>query len=128
MMTDPMEKAKLKRLNLVMILSLIIINIVTYFALGLDLALGSLVGCVVVGLNFFLSQRVAAKILYDEAGTSFALLIYVFKLGASVVILFVAVQKFGIRLEGILIGLSTVVIGVVINSMMSKPKVTTEVE
>ena len=128
MMTDPLEKAKLKRLNLVMILSLIIINIATYFALGLDLALGSLVGCVVVGLNFFLSQRVAAKILYDEAGTSFALLIYVFKLGASVVILFVAVQKFGIRLEGILIGLSTVVIGVVINSMMSKPKVTTEVE
>ncbi|MDX2469944.1 MAG: hypothetical protein QNL04_05135 [SAR324 cluster bacterium] len=126
MMTDPLERAKLKRLNLVMVISLISINIVTYFALGLDLALGSLVGCVVVGLNFFLSQRVAAKILYDDAGTSFALIIYVFKLGASVVILFVAVQKFGIKLEGILIGLSTVVIGVLINSMMTKPKVTTE--
>ena len=128
MMTDPLEREKLKRLNLVMILSLLVVPLGTYLTVGLDLAIGSLVGCVVVGLNFFLSQRVAAKILYDEAGTSFALLIYVFKLGASVVILFVAVQKFGIRLEGILIGLSTVVIGVVINSMMSKPKVTTEVE
>lgn len=109
MIKDPIEQLKMKRLNLMFYSLVPVVSGLGWWLWGVDFGLGALVGCIVVGMNLFISQRLVAKLLYNQSSKPLALLAYFFKIGLSVLILYIAVIKFKVDLMGVALGLSTII-------------------
>ena len=122
LLKDPVEQARLSRLYRTFFLVGPALIGIAYGVWGLDLAKGALVGCLVVGLNLFISQRFAAKVIFEKSGISFALFIYIFKLGISILVLYIAINRFHMELLGIMLGLSSVVLAIFISSLGGNPQ------
>jgi len=122
MLQDPIEQSKIKRLNLTFFTLIPIISGLGWWLWGVDFGTGALVGCFVVGINLFISQRLVAKLLYDQSSKPLALLAYFFKIGLSVLILYIAVIKFKVDLMGVALGLSTIIISILISSLGATPR------
>ncbi len=122
LLQDPIEQARLKRLNLSVGGMFLAVPLVAGLIGGLDWGKAALVGCLVVGINLLISQRLAAKLIFDQAGKALALMVYLFKLGLSVLILYLAVVRFHLNLWGVMLGLSSVILAILISSLGLNPK------
>ncbi len=121
LLKDPIEQARLSRLYRTFYLVLPLLIGVAYGVWGLDFAKGALIGCLVVGMNLYISHRFAAKVIFEKSGVPFALFVYVFKLGLSILLLYIAINRFHVDLLGILLGLSSMVLAIFISSLGGSP-------
>ncbi|OGH00089.1 MAG: hypothetical protein A2600_00260 [Candidatus Lambdaproteobacteria bacterium RIFOXYD1_FULL_56_27] len=76
-------------------------------AFGLDFAKGALVGCIVVAINFYLSQFLMARLFFSGHAKAPVLVMYLLKFGLSMGLLWIAMTHFNADLWGIMAGLST---------------------
>ena len=118
---DPIEKKRLMVLNASLLIVFIGFVGGSYLLSGVDLAKGTLVGCVVVAINFFLSQRLVGQLILEGSVKPLLLIAYTFKLGFSILILFVAVVKWQLDVRGLMLGLSSFLFSVVISAFLRKP-------
>ena len=115
-MKDPIERRRLFRLNLSLMLVFAALVAGGYAAQGLDFAKATLVGCLVVAINFFLSQRLIGQLMVEKKMRAALLLSYLFKFALSVVILFFAVTRWNMDLIGLMLGLSSIFLSVVLST------------
>lgn len=114
---DPIEKKKVFRLNLSLLAIFALLVGGAYAVEGLDFAKATLVGCIVVAINFFMSQRLIGKLILEKKLQARLLLSYLFKLTLSVVILFVAVTRLNMDPMGLMLGLSSIFLSVVLSTI-----------
>jgi len=108
--------ASLRDVTLILIVvSILIILGVALFRL--DFLLAALLGSSVVGFNFFLTRQVLLRVLLFKDLKRRMLILYLLKLGLSVVVLYVAIVILQLPGFGILIGLSNIVIAIFIFSI-----------
>lgn len=113
---DPTERKRLLGLNLSLILIFIALVAGGYAFQGLDFAKATLLGCIVVAINFFLSQRLLGQLLLEKKMRAVLLLSYLFKFALSVSILFLAVTRWKMDLIGLMLGLSSIFLSVVLST------------
>lgn len=77
---------------------------------GIDFALGVLLGCGIVALNFWWTRRVVSKALAGDYPKLRLWVSFFAKFGLTVVILFVAILHLNINPVGILVGISSLVV------------------
>ncbi|MFH2129825.1 MAG: ATP synthase subunit I [bacterium] len=114
---DPIEKKKIVRLNLTLLLIFAGLIGGGYAFKGVDFAKGTLVGCIVVAINFFISQRLLGQLILEKKLQVRLLLSYLFKLTLSIVILFLAVTRLKVDLIGLMLGLSSIFFSVVLSTL-----------
>ncbi len=117
---DPTERRKVFVINLTLLSVFIILILASYGFRGLDFAKATLVGCVVVAINFFISQRLIGTLIFEKKLQASLLVAYFFKLGASVAILFVAVTELQMDIVGLMLGLSSILVSTVISTIVGK--------
>ena len=88
-----------------------------YLAIGVDFAKATLVGCLVVAINFFVSQRLLARVLREGKVQIALLALYLGKLGISATIIYFAIE-YGMNPWGLMLGLSSIFLAVVISASM----------
>jgi len=115
-MKDPIERKRLFQLNLSLMLIFVALVAGGYAAQGLDFAKATLVGCIVVAINFFLSQRLLGRLLVEKKMQAALLLSYLFKFALSVAILFFAVTRWNMDVIGLMLGLSSIFLSVVLST------------
>jgi hypothetical protein len=81
---------------------------------GVDFAAGVTLGCVVVGLNIAWTRRVISRALRGERSTVRVLISYMAKFGFTVLLLFLAILRFGIDPLAILVGVSALLVAVTV--------------
>jgi len=83
---------------------------------NLDLLPSVLLGCGVIGFNYFLTMQFVRKLLRERKLQALDLLFSFTKFGITIIILFVAMQYFELSPGGLLIGLSNIALAVIIYS------------
>ena len=117
---DPIEKTRVLKLNLSLLFIFAVLIGGGYGAMGVDFAKGTLIGCVVVAINFFISQRLIGKLILEKKLQFNLLLSYFFKLALSIVILFLAVTRLKVDLIGLMLGLSSIFFAVVLSTILKR--------
>lgn len=117
---DPTEKKRILVLNSSLIGVFILLTGGGYLWAGVDFAKGTLVGCLVVAINFFISQRLVGNLILEGSIKPTIVVAYLSKLGVSVLILFVAVVRWQLDLVGILLGLSSIVLATILTTFVKK--------
>ncbi|NQU64412.1 MAG: ATP synthase subunit I [SAR324 cluster bacterium] len=117
---DPIEKKRVLRLNRSLWLVFVSLSGGSYAFMGIDFAKGTLIGCGVVAINFFISQRLIGKLMLEKKLQAGLLLSYFFKLTLSIVILFLAVTRLKVDLIGLMLGLSSIFCAVVLSTMIKR--------
>ena len=93
-----------------------------FFWRGLDFALAALLGFVVVLLNFIWTKNLVKSILLEQhRPKALSVFVYIFKFGLTAVVLYIAMVKYQVDGLGILIGLSTMIVGTFIFAYYVKP-------
>lgn len=115
---DPIERKRLLKLNLSLLIIFAVLVGGGYAFQGLDFAKATLVGCIVVAINFFLSQRLLGQLLLEKKMRGVLVLSYIFKFALSMVILFLAVTRWDMDLIGLMLGLSSIFLSVVISPLL----------
>lgn len=118
---DPTERNNVFVINVTLLAVFAILTLGSYWFKDLDFAKATLIGCVVVAINFFISQRLIGKLIFEKKLQASLLIAYIFKLGVSAVILFVAVTKLQVDVVGLMLGLSSILISTVISTIVRKP-------
>ena len=85
---------------------------------NIDLLPSVLLGCGVIGFNYFWTMQFVQKLLKEQKLQALDLLFSFTKFGISVIILFVAMQYFDFSPGGLLIGLSNIALAIVIYSFV----------
>ena len=85
---------------------------------NIDLLPSVLLGCGVIGFNYFWTMQFVQKLLKERKLQALDLLFTFTKFGISVIILFVAMQYFYFSPGGLLIGLSNIALAIVIYSFV----------
>ncbi len=117
---DPVERKRVLVLNVSLLLIFAILIFGGLGVMGVDFAKGTLVGCIIVAINFFVSQRLVGQLILEKSMQPVLLIAYFFKLGASVLILFIAVVRFNVDVVGLMLGLSSVVFSSVFSTLVKK--------
>jgi len=120
MIKDPIEARRLWKLNLTLIAIFIILPILGFFWGGLDFAKATLVGCAVVAISFYMSQRMLRKVMSGHKAGMSVFISYIAKIAIIVTILFVAVQKYKMDVVGLLFGLSAIFFTTLVSAMTGK--------
>ena len=102
--------------NLLLSVSVILVTGTTI--LQLDLVPSVLLGCIVVGFNYFWTMQFVRKLLLDRKLLALDLLSILTKFGISVIVLFGALKYFELSPTGLLIGLSNVATATIIYSFL----------
>ena len=102
--------------NLLFAASIILVAGTAIFSL--DLLPSVLLGCGVIGFNYFLTMQFVQKLLRERKLEALDLLFSFTKFGITVIILFVAMQYFELSPGGLLIGLSNIALAVIIYSFI----------
>lgn len=118
---DPIERKKTFVINTTLIIVFILMIVGSYWFAGVDFAKATLVGCLVVAINFFVSQRLIAKLIFEKSLQLNLLVAYIFKLTISALILFFAVTRFKVDPLGLMIGLSSILVATVISTIVGSP-------
>ena len=102
--------------NLLFAASIILVAGTVIFSL--DLLPSVLLGCGVIGFNYFLTMQFVRKLLRERKLQALDLLFSFTKFGITILILFVAMQYFELSPGGLLIGLSNIALAVIIYSFI----------
>jgi len=102
--------------NLLFAASIILVAGTAIFSL--DLLPSVLLGCGVIGFNYFLTMQFVRKLLREGKLQALDLLFSFTKFGITIIILFVAMQYFELSPGGLLIGLSNIALAVIIYSFI----------
>ena len=113
--SNPIKQADFFR-NL--LLSVSVILVAGTAILQLDLVPSVLLGCVVIGFNYFWTMQFVRKFLLYRKLLALDLLFMLTKFGVSVIVLFGALKYLGLSPSGLLIGLSNLAIATMIYSFM----------
>jgi hypothetical protein len=116
-MKDPIERRRVLILNLTLVAMFLILPIGGYFLMGLDFAKATLVGCLVVAINFFVSQRLIARVIVERKIPVMALFLYMLKLGISGLIIYLAIKN-DYDAWGLMLGLTSIFFATMIASLM----------
>lgn len=117
---DPHERRKVFAMNASLLAVFAVFIGGGYLYGGVDFAKGTLIGCLVVAINFFISQRLVGKLILEKSIKPNLLIAYFVKLALSVLILFVAVVKYQVHLVGLMLGLSSVIFSSVFTTLVRK--------
>ncbi len=117
---DPTERKRIFVLNASLLGIFIAFIVGGYGFGGLDFAKGTLIGCLVVAINFFVSQRLVGNMILEGSLTPILLVAYLTKLAVSVVILFVAVVKWQVDVVGLMLGLSSILFSSLVSTLVRK--------
>lgn len=123
---DPIERKRVFVLNMTLLAVFAVLVLGAYWLQGLDFAKATLIGCIIVAINFFVSQRLIAKLILGEKFQVQLLVTYFFKLIVSILILFVAVTKLKVDTVGLMLGLSSILIATVISTLLKRSPVETK--
>ena len=114
------ESAQLNQINvfrnLLLIVSLVLVLGTAIF--NLDHLTAVMLGCAVIGFNYFWTMKFVRKMLLERKLQALDLLFSLTKFGISVSTLFVAMQYFELSPGGLLIGLSNIALAVIIYSFI----------
>ena len=113
--SNPILQADFFR-NLLLSVSVILVAGTTI--LQLDLVPSVLLGCAVIGFNYFWTMQFVRKLLLDRKLLVLDLLFILTKFGISVIVLFGALKYLELSPRGLLIGLSNVAIATIIYSFL----------
>ncbi len=117
---DPIERRKVFVLNTALLLVFGLFVAGGYWFSGVDFAKGTLLGCVVVAINFFVSQRLVGQLMLEQSLKPGLLVIYLLKFGISGLIIFLAVTRWQIDIPGIMLGLSSILVASVATAFVRK--------
>lgn len=117
---DPIERKRVLVLNLSLVLIFVAFVLGGYWFGGLDFAKGTLVGCLVVAINFFVSQRLVGNLILEGSLKPNLLVAYLLKLAVSVLILFIAVVKWQMDVVGLMLGLSSILFSSLVSTLVRK--------
>lgn len=117
---DPTEQQRLLVLNVSLIGIFAAFVAGGYWYGGVDFAKGTLVGCLIVAINFFVTQRLVGNLLTEGSAKPVLVVAYLGKLALSALILFVAVIKLELNLVGIMLGLSSVVFSAMFSALVKR--------
>ncbi|MCP4752173.1 MAG: hypothetical protein GY866_14850 [Proteobacteria bacterium] len=120
---DPIERKRIFVLNVTLLAIFAALVLGGYWFQGLDFAKATLIGCIVVAINFFVSQRLISRLILEKTININLLVVYVFKLGISIAILFVAVTRLQMDPVGLMLGLSSIVFATVISTLLKRDPV-----
>jgi len=102
--------------NLLLSVSVILVSGTTI--LQLDLVPSVLLGCIIVGFNYFWTMQFVRKLLLERKLLALDLLFILIKFGISVIVLLGALKYLELSPRGLLIGLSNVTIATIIYSFL----------
>ena len=105
-------------LNLTLLGTLSLLPVGGYLAIGLDFAKATLVGCLVVAINFFVSQRLLGRLMREKKVPIALSILYLGKLGISAVIVYYAVVAYRMDPWGLMLGLSSIFLAILLSSLM----------
>ena len=95
-----------------------VILILTSFWYGMDFLISVAIGVVIVALNFALTRKAVRQVLTSESHAKNKMLfLYLLKIGISAILIYFAIFQFGISAIGILIGLSSLFIAVILHTV-----------
>lgn len=116
-LNDPNERKHVILLNLSLLAVFAIMPIGGYLIKGLDFAKATLLGCLVVAVNFFVSQRILGRVIQEKKLPAALLISYLGKLGISAIIIYYAIKN---QMDpwGLMIGLSSIFLAIMISSLM----------
>ncbi|MDH5560085.1 MAG: ATP synthase subunit I [Deltaproteobacteria bacterium] len=117
---DPVEKKKLTHINATIILILFVFPLAGYFYDGVDFAKATLLGCLIVTVNFFISEFVVAKIIVENKAGLGLLVIYLIKISLTVLVLYLALKIWKLDVIGLVLGLTSVVLSTLVSSVIKK--------
>ncbi len=103
--------------NLLIVVSLVLI--VGSAMSELDLLPSVLLGCLILGINFYWTMLFVRKLLIIQKLNALDLLFYLTKFGISVVVLYVAIDHLELSPMGLLIGLSNIAFTAVVYSIIT---------
>ena len=98
--------------NLLLIVSIFLV--LGTAILHLDLVPSVLLGCTIIGFNYFLTRKLVRKLLLDQKLQALDIVFIITKFGISVIVIFGALYVFELSPNGLLIGISNVALATVI--------------
>ena len=98
--------------NLLLIISIFLV--LGTAILHLDLVPSVLLGCTIIGFNYFLTRKLVRKLLLDQKLQALDIVFIITKFGISVIVIFGALYVFELSPNGLLIGISNVALATVI--------------
>lgn len=100
-------KTRLKEITISLMISTVILN-VGVILFHLDFLLASLLGSLLVGINFYWTQSMLRRILLTNSVQTKVIALYALKFGVSVVVVYMAIAIFKLSGIGIVIGVSNI--------------------
>jgi len=97
-----------------LLLGVSIFMVLVTAVLHLDLVPSVLLGCTVIGFNYFLTVKFVRKLLLVKKLQALDIIFILTKFGISVIVLFGAVEYFELSPNGLLIGISNVALATII--------------
>ena len=119
---DPIERRRVLVLNITLLVIFAVLILGGYWFQGLDFAKATLIGCTVVAINFFISQRLIARLIIEKKLQINLLITYIFKLGISILVLYYAVTTMRVDSVGLMLGLSSILFATVISTLLRKTR------
>lgn len=120
-LNDPHERARLAKANWGLLGLFVLVTLGGWAAFGLDFALGALVGCIVVAINFYLSQYLLARLFVSGQARFPVVVFYILKFALAMAVLFAGLFYFQVDLWGVMAGLSTLMIISLLSSFFGTP-------
>lgn len=115
---DELEKKRVQIINYSMFAVFALLIAGGFLIGGVDFGDGVLLGCLLVAVNFFSTQKLAKKLLLEKAAKPWMILAYMLKIGISIGALFLAITRFGIDALGLMVGLSSIFIATIISTIL----------
>jgi len=119
---DPIERKRVFVLNITLLVIFGVLILGGYWFRGLDFAKATLIGCTVVAINFFISQRLIARLIVEKKLRVNLLITYFFKLGVSILILYYAVSTLHVDSVGLMLGLSSILLATVFSTLLRRTR------
>ena len=117
---EPITQKQINHINYFVAISFFIISALVYLIQGSALAKGTLLGCAIVGVNYYLSQNVIRNLLNKYNSKLPFVFIYILKFITTIGALYYSVTVYKMNVWGIMIGLSSVLL-IPIFSIITKP-------
>ena len=115
--TPTVLRAPLRLYGLLAAISAVLIALAWLLG-GIDMAEGALLGCVLVGVNLFGTVAFIRMVLRDRRYKALLFVSFIAKFGLTMVVLYLAIVRFGMSAIGILIGLSSMLLASLLYAVM----------